>query len=299
MTDADVDGSHIRTLLLTFFYRQMPDIITEGHLYIAQPPLYKIKQGSKETYAKDEDQFEKIILSRGVEKTKCFVGSEKMEGENLSEKIEKLKIVERYLRNAQIDGLERNITLSLMGADIFKREDFVQREKVDRLGKHLEKNGYSVEIKMDREHNLFMLSATKSNEGEQKTVTINYETCTHGDYIDAYKAYKQIEHFYNEGVNISNGEQKPDTLSAPELLKYIVEKGKEGTNIQRYKGLGEMNPEQLWETTMNPERRSLLRVSIEDAVEADQVFTVLMGNNIETRRLFIEENALNVRNLDI
>ena len=299
MTDADVDGSHIRTLLLTFFYRQMPDIITNGYLYIAQPPLYKIKQGSKEAYAKDEDEFERTILTRGMEKIRCFLNGEKMGAAKLSEKVEKLKVVERYLRNAQFDGLERNIIVALMGSDILKREDFVRREKMDTLAKRLEKNGYLVEIKTDREHNLYVLSAKSAAEGEQKTVSINYETCTQGDYVEAYNAYKQIEHFYEEGVSVSNGEQKPEPLRAAEFLKYIVEKGKEGISIQRYKGLGEMNPEQLWETTMNPERRSLVRVAIEDAVEADQVFTVLMGNNIETRRLFIEENALNVRNLDI
>jgi DNA gyrase subunit B len=299
MTDADVDGSHIRTLLLTFFYRQMPDIITNGYLYIAQPPLYKIKQGGKEAYAKDEDEFEKTILTRGMEKTKCFVNNEKIEGTVLAEKIDKLKVVERYLRNAQFDGLERSIIVSLMGSDVFKREDFALREKMDTLVKRLKKNGYLVEIKMDREHNLYTLTVKKDAEGEQKTVSINYETCTQGDYIEAHKAYKQIEHFYEEGVSVSNGEQKTESLRASEFLKYIVEKGKEGISIQRYKGLGEMNPEQLWETTMNPERRSLVRVAIEDAVAADQVFTVLMGNNIETRRQFIEENALNVRNLDI
>jgi DNA gyrase subunit B len=299
MTDADVDGSHIRTLLLTFFYRQMPDIITNGYLYIAQPPLYKIKQSGKETYAKDEDEFEKTILTRGIEKTKCFVNNEKIEGGVLAEKVDKLKVVERYLRNAQFDGLERSIIVSLMGSDVLKREDFGRREKMDTLAKRLEKNGYLVEINMDREHNLYVLTAKRDVEGEQKTVSINYETCTQGDYIDAHNAYKQIEHFYEEGVSVSNGEQKTESLRASEFLKYIVEKGKEGISIQRYKGLGEMNPEQLWETTMNPERRSLVRVAIEDAVAADQVFTVLMGNNIETRRQFIEENALNVRNLDI
>ena len=299
MTDADVDGSHIRTLLLTFFYRQMPNLITGGYVYIAQPPLYKIKQGGKETYAKDEDEFEKTILTRGMEKTKCFLNGERIEGAKLAEKVDKLKVVERYLRNAQFDGLERNIMVSLMGSDILKREDFVHREKMDILAKRLEKIGYSVEIKMDKEHNLYALSVKRDADGEQKTVSINYETCTQGDYIEAYNAYKQIEHFYEEGVNISNGEQKSESLHASEFLKYIVEKGKEGISMQRYKGLGEMNPEQLWETTMNPEKRSLVRVAIEDAVEADQVFTVLMGDNIEKRRLFIEENALNVRNLDI
>jgi DNA gyrase subunit B len=299
MTDADVDGSHIRTLLLTFFYRQMPDLITGGYVYIAQPPLYKIKQGSKETYAKDEDEFEKTILTRGMEKTKCLLNGEKIEGGKLAEKVNKLRVVERYLRNAQFDGLERSIVVSLMGSNILKREDFVHREKMDILAKRLEKNGYSLEIEMDKEHNLYALSVKRDVGGEQKTVSINYETCTQGDYVEAYNAYKQIEHFYEEGVNISNGEQKSESLHASDFLKYIVEKGKEGISMQRYKGLGEMNPEQLWETTMNPEKRSLVRVAIEDAVAADQVFTVLMGDNIEKRRLFIEENALSVRNLDI
>jgi DNA gyrase subunit B len=299
MTDADVDGSHIRTLLLTFFYRQMPNLITGGYVYIAQPPLYKIKQGGKETYIKDEDEFEKTILTRGMEKTKCFLDGERIEGANLAEKVDKLKVVERYLRNAQFDGLERDIIVSLMGADILKREDFARLEKMDILAKRLEKNGYSVEIKMDKEHNLYTLSIKRDAEGKQKNVIINYETCAQGDYIEAYNAYKKIEHFYEEGVNITNGEQKPESLHASEFLKYVVEKGKEGISTQRYKGLGEMNPEQLWETTMNPEKRSLVRVAIEDAVEADQVFTVLMGDNIEKRRQFIEENALNVRNLDI
>jgi len=299
MTDADVDGSHIRTLLLTFFYRQMPDIITDGHLYIAQPPLYKIKQGSKETYAKDEEEFERTILTRGIEKISCFFNGERVEGAELTEDIARLKLVERFIRNAQQDGIDRNIIVELMSSDIFKREDFIYREKLDRAQRKLEEHGYKVEIRMDKEHNLNIISVTKDGNGEQKETIINYETCTQGDYIEAYNAYKQIEKFYKEGVHIANGEQKTELLRAAEFLKYIVEKGKEGINIQRYKGLGEMNPEQLWETTMNPEKRSLVKVAIEDAVEADQVFTVLMGNNIETRRLFIEENALNVRNLDI
>jgi DNA gyrase subunit B len=167
------------------------------------------------------------------------------------------------------------------------------------LAKQLEKIGYSTEIKMDKEHNLYTLSAKKDTNGDRKTVAINYEICSQGDYVEAYNAYKQIRHFYDEGINISNGDQKVESIRASEFLKYIVEKGKEGITMQRYKGLGEMNPEQLWETTMNPEKRSLVRVAIQDAVQADSVFTVLMGDNIEKRRMFIEENALNVRNLDI
>jgi DNA gyrase subunit B len=273
----------------------MPNLITDGYVYIAQPPLYKIKQGGKETYAKDENEFEKTILARGMEKTKCSFNGEKIEGVKLAERVDKLKVVERYLRNAQLDGVDRNITLTLMATDICKREDFTKREKIDKAAKRLERAGYSVEFKMDREHNLYVIYA----KSEQKTVNINYEMCSQGDYIEAHNAYKKIERFYEEGVSISNGEKKSEALHAAEFLKYIVEKGKEGITIQRYKGLGEMNPEQLWQTTMNPEKRSLVRVSIEDAVEADQVFTVLMGDNIEKRRQFIEENALNVSNLDI
>jgi DNA gyrase subunit B len=299
MTDADVDGSHIRTLLLTFFYRQMPNLITDGYLYIAQPPLYKIKHGNKEMYAKDEDEFEKNILQRGIERTKCFVGGTKLEEVMLSEKVEKLKIVERYIKNVQYDGFDRKVILAIMASGISKREDLSRPEKLEAVKKDLENIGYAVEIITDKEHNLYALSIKIDGEDGQKTMLVNHETCTHDDYIDAYKAYKEIEHFYEEGVSVQNGEQKADTLCADEFFRYITEKGKEGMNIQRYKGLGEMNPEQLWQTTMDPEKRSLVRVAIEDAVEADQVFTVLMGNNIETRRLFIEENALNVRNLDI
>ncbi len=298
MTDADVDGSHIRTLLLTFFYRQMPDIITDGHLYIAQPPLYKIKHGSKELYVKDEDEFEKTILKRGIEKTKCQVNGDRIEGSSLAEKIEKLKIVERFLKSAYYDGYERNVLLAAMSVNLLKRDDFVEANKLREAKERLESDGYYIEIERDREHNLYALTARKSGEKELINV-INYDLCTEGDYIVAYNAYKEIEHFYDEGVKIFEGEQKSSTFRADELLKYVTEKGKEGINIQRYKGLGEMNPEQLWETTMNPEQRSLVKVAIEDAIEADQACTVLMGNNIETRRAFIEENALNVRNLDV
>lgn len=299
MTDADVDGSHIRTLLLTFFYRQMPNLITDGYLYIAQPPLYKIKHGSKEMYAKDEEEFEKNILQRGIERTKCYVSGTKLEEVALTEKVEKLKIVERYLKNAQYDGFDRKVILAIMSSGIYRREDLAAPEKLQAAQKDLEKTGHMVEIVTDKEHNLYAMSIKTDGDEGQKTMLVNHETCTHGDYIDAYKAYKEIEHFYDEGVSVQSGEQKTDILFAEDFFRYITEKGKEGMNIQRYKGLGEMNPEQLWETTMNPEKRSLVRVAIEDAVEADQVFTVLMGNNIETRRLFIEENALNVRNLDI
>ncbi|HBE44594.1 MAG TPA: DNA gyrase subunit B, partial [Deltaproteobacteria bacterium] len=297
MTDADVDGSHIRTLLLTLFYRKMPGIITNGNLYIAQPPLYKIKLGNKEIYAKDEEEFEKIIINRGIERIQCIVGNALLKGTELRKSVEALRNLERYFREMERAGINKNIILSLFQTDICRRADFDKQEKLMRLRAQLEKIGYEVEILKDREHNLFSINII---EPVKKSKTkVDYELCTGDDYIEAYRQYKEIKDFYEKEIRCMNGNIETSVSSTEEILQLINEKGKEGINTQRYKGLGEMNPEQLWETTMNPEKRSLMKVSIEDAVEADQIFTVLMGNNIETRRMFIENNALNVRNLDI
>jgi len=162
----------------------------------------------------------------------------------------------------------------------------------------LHPSGFAGKMARDREHNLYCIEV-ESRVGKGKTIRVEYEMCTAGDYIEAYKAYISVRNFYEEGVRVTDGNKPPLTMHPDEFLRYILDKGKEGISIQRYKGLGEMNAVQLWETTMNPEKRKLMKVTIEDAVAADQVFTVLMGNNIETRRAFIEENALNVRNLDI
>lgn len=298
MTDADVDGSHIRTLLLTFFYRQMPDLLAEGHLFIAQPPLYKIKAGSKESYAKDEDEFERTITQRGMEKTRCAVNGSTQEGPELAEKVEKIKIVENYLRNSLFDGIDREVSIGLMRFDLTKREDFQNETKLEKLLSYLASAGFAGKMVRDREHNLYCIEI-EPNSGKGKTIRVEYEMCTAGDYIEAYRAYASVRNFYEEGVRVTDGNKPPLTMHPDAFLRYILDKGKEGISIQRYKGLGEMNAVQLWETTMNPEKRKLMKVTIEDAVAADQVFTVLMGNNIETRRNFIEENALNVRNLDI
>jgi DNA gyrase subunit B len=298
MTDADVDGSHIRTLLLTFFYRKMPEIIMNGHLYIAQPPLYKIKHGNKEAYAKDEEEFERTIALRGMEKIKCFIGDTQIHGTALRTGIERVRGLEHYFRDMASTGIDKCLILGLFRADICSRADFEEQEKPSRAKERLEKEGYPVEIIRDREHNLFALSVGDKTKKEQ-SIKIDYEMCTREDYIDSYRNYKQAQMFYEGKIKIADGDAGAYPLDAEGLLRLINERGKEGISIQRYKGLGEMNPEQLWATTMNPEGRSLVRVSIEDAVEADQVFTVLMGSNIETRRMFIEENALSVRNLDI
>lgn len=300
MTDADVDGSHIRTLLLTFFYRQLPDLISEGHLYIAQPPLYKIKHGNKDIYAKDEEEFERTIIERGIEKMRCYIGGNQTDGEELRKKIKKLKTVERYIKSMQALGTTRDAILGLMRLGMATRQDFESPEKTEAYANYLRSLGHNVERVRDREHNLFAINIHGADTKKgQIQARIDYELCSQGDYGESYKIFQEIRQLYDEEIRVGDGNNGAEILSADELLSLVSEKGKEGINIQRYKGLGEMNPEQLWGTTMNPDKRRLLKVLIEDAVEADQVFTVLMGNNIETRRRFIEENALSVRNLDV
>jgi DNA gyrase subunit B len=298
MTDADVDGSHIRTLLLTLFYRRMPDLITNGHLYIAQPPLYKIKQGQKEAYAKDDDEFERLITQRGIEKITCYVQGGPVDAAMLKQSVEKMKGMERFFREMETAGVGKQFMLRLLEADIYTREDFEAEEKLRKVKEELEKAAYPVELAKDREHNLFSLQVRDVSKKE-KPVIIDFELCCQGDYKQYHKMYQEIRAFYEQPMLVMDGAKEVHPANPEEMLRYINERGKEGLTIQRYKGLGEMNPEQLWSTTMDPERRSIIKVSIDDAVEADQVFTVLMGSNIETRRLFIEENALNVRNLDI
>lgn len=298
MTDADVDGSHIRTLLLTLFYRNMPELIENGFLYIAQPPLYKIKHGNKEIYAKDEEEFERNILNRGTEKLKCRANGTELEGANLREYITKIRNVEQYLRDMHYRGIDRDIVLGLFHSQIYNREDFETEEKPKVFKEFMEIRGWDIELIKDRERNLYTFSI-RSKEKKENESRIDYEMCSLDDYLKSYRIFSNVREFYDGQIVVTDGPGSEKMMNVETFIKYVINKGKEGITIQRYKGLGEMNPEQLWSTTMNPEKRSLIRVSIEDAVEADQVFTVLMGSNVETRKAFIEENALNVKNLDI
>ena len=299
MTDADVDGSHIRTLLLTLFYRKMPDLIANGHMYIAQPPLYKLKHGAKEKYIKDEEEFEKFVLQRGIEKTVCYINNKEISKQLFIESVENIKSIEYYLQDMKRIGKNREVILSLFRTLIKDKKDFEETEKLEKLKENLSDYGFSTEIVKDTEHNLFAAIIKNQNQKEAEN-EINYEICNQTDYLETFEKYMKVNEFYEEKIKvISGGKEETIIKSADNFLDFINEKGKEGINIQRYKGLGEMNPEQLWETTMDPARRSLLRVAIEDAIEADQMFTVLMGNNIETRKTFIEQNAMNVKNLDI
>jgi len=298
MTDADVDGSHIRTLLLTLFYRKIPELIERGYLYIAQPPLYKVTTGGKELYMKDDEEFERFIMQRSTEKIKCFIRDKEIGPDRLREDIENVRSVEKYLDDMEGLNVKKVLILSLFGADIYRREDFETADKLNALKERLIREGYDAEVSLDREHNLCTLYV-RDNLKKSHEVNIDYEFCSQEDYRGYYRAYKRIAPYYEEEIRVLNKDGTIRTITAQALLKFVTEKGKEGIAVQRYKGLGEMNPEQLWSTTMDPARRRLVRVAIEDAIEADRMFNILMGSNIELRRAFIEDNAVDVRNLDV
>ncbi len=298
MTDADVDGSHIRTLLLTLFYRRMPELIDNGYLYIAQPPLYKVTTGGKELYMKDDEEFERFIMQRSMEKVKCSVDVEEITPDRLREDVENLRNIEKYFADMERINIKKELVLSLFGADISRREDFESPDKLVGLKARLEKEGYSAGVSLDPEHNLYTLSVQDSRK-KGLELNVDYEFCSQGDYQEYYRVYRRIHAYYEREIRVLNKDGTPRVVVAAELLRFVNDKGKEGTTVQRYKGLGEMNPEQLWSTTMDPARRRLVRVAIEDAIEADRMFTILMGNNIESRKTFIQENAVDVRNLDI
>jgi DNA gyrase subunit B len=297
MTDADVDGSHIRTLLLTLFYRKMPQLIENGYLYIAQPPLYKVTTGGKELYMKDDEEFERFVMQRSLEKLKCYIRDKEIPVDRLKGDIEDIRSIEKYLNDMERINVKKILILSLFNADIYKREDFESPDKLSALKQRLTSEGYTADVSLDREHNLYTLNIQDNLKGHE--ITVDYEFCSQDDYQGHYRVYQRIAPYYEEEIRVLNKDGSVRPTNAEELLKFVNEKGKEGITVQRYKGLGEMNPEQLWTTTMDPAKRRLVRVAIEDAIEADQMFTILMGSNIESRRSFIEENAVDVRNLDI
>ncbi len=295
MTDADVDGSHIRTLLLTLFYRKIPEVIERGCLFIAQPPLFRLKHGNREFYAKDEKELEEVITRRAVEKVKCKIGERVYTGDELFQIVGEIRKVERFLKDVEPTGIKRELGQCLLENGFSEREKFESESGLRTLAEKISSLGLDVHLSSDREHGLFFLVI---REKEGREIQLTYDFFSQDEFIEASLSFRRVMEFYRGQIEVYDSERKRE-MKVQDLISYLEEKGREGMTIQRYKGLGEMNPEQLWETTMNPEKRSLIKVSIEDAIEADQVFTILMGSNVERRRLFIEENALNVKNLDI
>ncbi len=348
MTDADVDGSHIRTLLLTFFFRHMQDLIKRGNIFIAQPPLYSIKKGKSLQYIKDDREYVKVLVKRASDGliVRYGEGADKIEGANLSKFInvldEYLKLFDKVLKRVR----DEQVTERLPKLDLAKRADFegdkhTSPKKIEKLEKELkkiqkERQFKSVESRFDEEHNLWEVSFVNSQGAEH---VINWELASTAEYRQLLSKFKQIEQYMEppfvvETIAKGSAKSKADAESedaaeaqvesgeesdkqskksvrkpgepvivekdnARDLFEYVLAEGRKDLIVQRYKGLGEMTAPQLWETTMDPERRTLLSVKLEDLAECETIFTTLMGEDVESRRKFIEENALDVKNLDI
>ena len=339
MTDADVDGSHIRTLLLTFFFRQMKELLDRGHIYIAQPPLYRLKRGKSEKYIKDEKEFTREVMRHATDDRIVRNGAGlRLEGRtltkfltDLSDYFQLLEKLEKRLRNRKAVEL-------LAASELEKKIDFGEPSKLELLERKFQSLGYKTRLEFDEEHSLHeMVFITES--GSEKR--INWDLASMPEYkrlraiakiiapldqppfvVESQKAESKAAEAKTSNVTAADvtpadaepaggkapaePPKLPDTLSpklthktARELLEYLLDEGKKDFNVQRYKGLGEMRAEQLWETTMNAETRSLLQVRLEDALETEHIFSTLMGEDVEVRRKFIEDNALDVKNLDV
>ena len=295
MTDADVDGAHIRTLILTFFFRKMPDVIKNGYLYIAQPPLYRVGQGKQEVYLKDDDGLEEFALKRGVEKAACKVGGELAPEDRFKKDVLNVFRFDKALWAVAREGVGSDIVLPMLRAGIARRTDFGTGDRLEQVMRELPA-AYTAVLRHDAEHDLFYIEIGRDGFAPLR---IDQELVADPEYRQCARVYREVAAYYEQPVEASfkNG---PFTACRPrELLKTLIDGGKEGLAIQRYKGLGEMNPEQLWTTTMDPERRHMMQVKLDPDSDADQVFSMLMGDNVPNRRAFIEQNALDVRNLDI
>jgi len=302
MTDADVDGSHIRTLLLTFFYRHMPEVIERGHLYIAQPPLFKVGEGKKETYIKNEEAFNQYLMDRAISKSEVVVQQtgKKLTEKRLASLLEKIFAYGQLVQRIEKKRYSRSLLSFLLENGIREKATFEEKGKMADLQKRLRKKGFETsDLRWDEEHNLYELDVDESDGGKAPRTHVHWDLIASVEYRRLFQMYRDIREmapppylFLEKGTEVSIDREE-------DLLHSLNQLGKEGLSIQRYKGLGEMNPEQLWETTMNPGTRTLLKVRVEDAVEADEIFTILMGDEVEQRRNFIEENALFVQRLDI
>ncbi len=301
MTDADVDGSHIRTLLLTFFYRQMRALVEKGHVYIAQPPLFKVKRGKEELYLANEKQLDEFVVTKATEEKVVKLPDAGLEfkGRQLTRMLQALSEYDHYLRELQRVGIERGVVEAIVELDIGEEGDLEGPAKLEQLAARMEAlNHEVVSISKDEEHGLHELVLRNVNRGRSE-VHINLELVQSVQLRHLRRLRPEVSQLSTPPLMVMNGDQGVALASKEELLTHLMDAGKKGLTIQRYKGLGEMNPDQLWETTMDPERRRVLQVRIEDAAEADMLFSVLMGDAVEPRRQFIEENALQVRNLDV
>lgn len=299
MTDADVDGSHIRTLLMTFFYRQMPQLIERGHLYISRPPLYKISRGKSVLYLKEEREFERFIIKKISEEFQIKAGGRKevLEGERFRKFLRAVIQKKNYVQLLERKGFPFFIIEILLEEGVESVESLRSKKRMEKILGLLKAKGLASKMERDEEHGAFEISVKFQINGLSIDSKIDAGLVTSAEYRNLFKLHQELQDLTPPFVIITEGGQVK-VENETKLLDHLLEKGKKGVAIQRYKGLGEMTPNQLWETTMNPEDRSLLQVSIRDAVEADKIFTILMGDDVESRRQFIEENALQAQ-LDV
>ena len=343
MTDADVDGSHIRTLLLTFFYRQMRELIERGHVHIAQPPLYRAKRGRAEQYIKDDRELDAYLIRRAAESRALRVPGREYAGEELESMLRNLMRFQKLLQVVERRGPKRDVVTVLVERQVRDRAFFMDRAAVEELRQALESPVRTVTVAEDEEHNAFRLRIDDRTAGYPRLNDVGVEFVEAAEYRSLASAHEPIRELRtpmvvaamggtaaqaarqteapgaaageaDDGAEVgetgANGSEPPEAgrangsrdvpiESLDALVDYFIAAGKRGVTVNRYKGLGEMNPDQLWATTMNPDDRTLLQVRAEDDTEADHMFTTLMGDQVEPRRKFIEDNALDVQNLDV
>ncbi|WP_375259193.1 toprim domain-containing protein, partial [Citreimonas sp.] len=301
MTDADVDGAHIRTLLLTFFYRQMPELIEKGYLYIAQPPLFKVTRGKSEVYLKDQPALEDYLIQQGVDGAQLKLGSgETLIGADLVRVVEEARqlrrVIEAFPTHYQRRILEQ---AAIAGAFVPGAVDSDLQAVADKVAARLDlvaleyERGWQGRITQDRGIRLARILR-----GVEEVRTLDGQMLRSGESRKAGSFTQSLQAVYGAPAQLERKDRRQAIFGPLDLLKAILDEGEKGLSLQRYKGLGEMNPGQLWETTLDPDARTLLRVDIEDMTEADDLFTKLMGDVVEPRRDFIQQNALSVENLD-
>ncbi|MAA55446.1 MAG: DNA topoisomerase (ATP-hydrolyzing) subunit B [Porticoccaceae bacterium] len=309
MTDADVDGSHIRTLLLTFFFRHMRELIENGHIFIAQPPLYKVIKGKAEEYLKDDMALTHYLTTKALEDASLHINEDApaIQGVALEALVRSFQevsgMIERLSMIYPREVLQAMVYTEEFGSELLTNVDAMKNWCNDIEGKlKYAENGtrrYGVEIFEDQERRIFLPMVEEIAHGVSHTYTISRDFFTSNEYESIVALGHRLRGLIEEGAFIQRGDKKKEIYSFEDALQWLMGESRRGINTQRYKGLGEMNPEQLWETTMDPANRRMLRVTIDDAITADQMFTTLMGDNVEPRREFIDTNALSVVNLDI
>ena len=301
MTDADVDGSHIRTLLLTFFYRQMPELVERGHIYIAQPPLYKVKHGKTERYLKDEHELKSFLLDQAMQHARLVTG---VSGNVIQDSALQQIANSWLLSEAVIRRMSRYIDEEVLHAlmevpELSLNDEVAAQQAMQTLNDRLKDDGLRLRLETAGTDGTVLLVIERNLHGNLIVSSLNQDFFEGGDYAQLRETAVLLHGLLESGATIERGDKTQPVASFRQALNWLIDEVKNGLSIQRYKGLGEMNPEQLWETTMDPQVRRLMQVRIEDAIGADEIFIMLMGDQVEPRRAFIESNALGVQNLDV